>query len=69
MIYTALRIKYSNVLGKEKKLNNYEKTHNVLMKKLLNVDSKFNIKNIYILEFLIKLTNNVISIFIYNIEN
>lgn len=46
-----------------------KKNYNVLTKKLLNVDSKFNTENIYILEFLVKLTSNVISIFIYNIEN
>ena len=39
------------------------------MKILFNIGSRFNIENIYIQELHIKLISNVISTFIYHIEN
>ncbi len=39
------------------------------LRKLLNISSRSNIKNIYIWKLYIKLISNIISIYISNIKN
>ena len=42
--------------------------YNEGMEELLNISSRFDVENIYICELHVKLTSNVINIFIYNIK-